>query len=343
VSTLPTMKAAVSRRYGQPDVVRIEEVPRPSPAADELLVRVRATTVNRTDCGYRGGKPFVIRFFSGVRRPKFPIWGTEFSGVVVAIGTEVTGFSVGDRVLGYSEGTFGAHAEYMTVRADRPLVMPIPDGATFAAVAPSTEGAHYAMGFLRSAGVEPGAEVMIYGASGAIGSAAVRFAKIMGMRVTAVCGTSAVATVKGLGPDRVIDYQTNDVYADEQRYDLIVDAVGKRSFLKMRRLLRPKGIYTASERPLLSKPGMFAPVFIGWLLTSWITWLFRGRRMMFVAPHDDPEGLRIIREAIASGEFRPIIDRTIPLDEIADAYRFVETGKKLGNVVIEVDRAGELA
>jgi NADPH:quinone reductase-like Zn-dependent oxidoreductase len=224
----------------------------------------------------------------------------------------------------------------MTVRADRPLIMPIPDGATFAEVAPSTEGAHYAMGFLRRAGIEPGADVMIYGASGAIGSAAVRFARIMGMRVTAVCGTSAVDTVRSLGADRVIDYQAEDVYADEQRYDLIVDAVGKRSFLRMRRLLKPKGIYTASERPLLSKPGLFAPVFIGWLLTSWVTRLLRGRRMMFVAPHQDPEGLRIIREAIATGEFRPIIDRTYPLEEIAAAYRYVETGQKIGNVVIEV-------
>lgn len=330
------MKAAVTRRYGRPEEVRIEEVPRPIPAVDELLVRVRATTVNRTDCGYRGGKPFIIRFFSGLRRPKTPIWGTEFAGVVEAVGTEVTGYTVGDRVLGYCEGTFGAHAEYMTVKADRPLVMKIPDGATFAEVAPSTEGAHYAMGFLRRAGIEPGSDVMIYGASGAIGSAAVRFAKIMGMRVTAVCGSNAMAIVERLGADRVIDYQAEDIYADDQRYDLIVDAVGKRSFLRMRRLLKPKGIYTASERPLLSKPGLFAPVFIGWLLTSWITRLFRGRRMMFVAPHQDPEGLRIIREAIAVGEFRPVIDRTYRLEEIAEAYRYVETGQKVGNVVIEV-------
>jgi len=338
-----TMKAAVSRKYGPPDVVGIEEAPRPSPAADQLLVRVRATTVNRTDCGYRGGKPVIIRFFSGVRRPKYPIWGTEFAGVVEATGTEVTGYRVGDRVLGWCEGTFGAHAEYVTVRADRPLVMRIPDGATFAEVAPSMEGAHYAMGFLRRANVEAGKDVMVYGASGTIGSAAVRFAKILGARVTAVCGTDGVEMVRSLGPDRVIDYQTADVYADTQRYDVIVDAVGKRSFLRMRRLLKPKGIYTASERPLLSKPGLFAPVFVGWLLTSWITGLLRRRRMMFVAPHADPEGLKIIRDAITGGDFRPVIDRTYPLGDIVAAYRYAETGKKVGNLVIDVHRADERA
>ncbi|HSM02891.1 MAG TPA: NAD(P)-dependent alcohol dehydrogenase [Acidimicrobiia bacterium] len=337
-----TMKAAVALRYGPPDVVQIADVPRPVPAADELLVRVRATTVNRTDCGYRGGKPFIIRFFGGLRRPKFPIWGTEFSGVVEAIGTAVTAFDVGDRVLGWCEGTFGSHAGYMTVRADRPLVMKVPDGATFAEVAPSTEGAHYAMGFLRRTGVGPGDDVMVYGASGTIGTAAVSFAKILGARVTAVCGSDAVELVGGLGADRVVDYQTENVYADEQRYDVIVDAVGKRSFLRMRRLLKPKGIYTASERPMLSKPGLFAPVFIGWLLTSWITGLLRGRRMLFIAPQSDPDGLRVIREAIASGGYRPVIDRTYPLDEIVEAYRYAESGRKLGNLVIDVDGAGEV-
>jgi NADPH:quinone reductase-like Zn-dependent oxidoreductase len=341
--TVPTsMKAAVSSRYGPPDVVHIQEVPRPIPAFDELLVRVRATTVNRTDCGYRGGKPFMIRFFSGLRRPKNPIWGTEFAGVVEAMGTEVTDYRVGDPVLGWCEGSFGAHAEYMTVRAGRPLVMKFPAGVTFAEVAASTEGSHYAMGFLRRSGVEAGADVMVYGASGAIGSAAVRFAKIMGFKVTAVCGTNAVGMVRGLGPDRVIDYQSEDVYADTQRYDLIVDAVGKRSFLRMRRLLKPKGIYTASERPGISRRGLFVPVFIGWLLTSWMTTLFGGRRMIFVPPHDDPEAYRIIRDAITSGEFRPVVDRTYPFEEIAEAYRYAETGQKLGNLVIDVDRSTEV-
>ena len=336
-----TMKAAVAHRYGPPDVVQIEDADTPEPDPDEVLVAVRATTVNRTDCGYRAAKPWVLRFYTGLRRPKTPIWGTEFAGVVARIGSDVTGFEPGDRVLGYCEGTFGAHAEYMTVRADRPLTMKIPDGVTFAEAAPSTEGSHYAMGFLRRAGIEAGADVMVYGASGAIGTAAVRFAKIMGMKVTAVCGTNAVDLVRSLGADRVIDYQTNDVYDDDQRYDLIIDAVGKRSFLRMRRLLKPKGVYTASERPLLQRRGLFVPVFIGWLLTSWVTKVLRGRRMMFVSPAHDPEGIRIIRDAIASGEFRPVIDRVYPFEEIAEAYRYAETGTKVGNLVIDVDRAGE--
>jgi NADPH:quinone reductase-like Zn-dependent oxidoreductase len=150
--TAPQMKAAVCRRYGPPERVKIEQVEIPTPKDDELLVRVRATTVNRTDCGYRGGKPFVIRFFSGLRRPKTPIFGTEFAGDVVGMGKDVTGFQAGDRVLGWCEGTFGAHAEYMTVRADRPLTMPIPEGRSYLEAAPSTEGSHYAMAMMTSTG-----------------------------------------------------------------------------------------------------------------------------------------------------------------------------------------------
>lgn len=330
------MKAAVRTGYGPPEVVRIEEVPTPEPAPDELLIRVRATTVNRTDCGYRGGKPFLIRFFSGLRRPKVAVLGTEFAGEVVALGSDAGSFSVGDRVCGYCEGTFGAHAEYMTIKAARLLNSIIPEDRSFEEAAPSTEGSHYALSFLRRAKVESGQDVLVYGATGAIGSAAVQLAKSLGLNVTAVCGTDHMALVKGLGADRVVDYQTEDFTKDTQRYDLVLDAVGKTSFWRCRRLLKPKGIYTATDRPLAGKPFLFLPVFLGWILTSGITRLLGGRRQMFATPHQDPEGLRWLKEQIESGAFKPVIDRTYPLEQIVEAYRYVETGQKIGNVVIAV-------
>ena len=326
----------MTTEYGPPEVVRIRDVELPTPADDELLIRVHATTLNRTDCGYRAGKPFLVRFFSGWRRPKVPVLGTEFAGVVGAIGTKVTSFGVGDRICGWCEGTFGAHAEYMTIRADRPLNCTIPEGVAFEEAAPSTEGSHYALSFFRRAGVEAGQDVMVYGATGAIGSAAVQLAKGLGLRVTAVCGTGYVDLVKDLGAERVIDYMTEDYTRDTGRYDLVIDAVGKSSFWKCRHLLKPKGIYTASDRPWAQKPGLFIPVFLGWLIVSGVTRLLGGRRQMFVVPHSDPEGLQWLKEQIESGTFQPVVDRTYLLDQIVEAYRYVETGQKIGNVVIKV-------
>ncbi|NOY56604.1 MAG: NAD(P)-dependent alcohol dehydrogenase [Actinobacteria bacterium] len=319
------MKAAVRTRYGPPEVVQLEEVDRPTAGDDELLIKVGATTVNRTDCGYRAGAPFLIRFFSGLRHPKVAILGTEFAGEVVAVGTDVTSYRLGDRVCGYCEGTFGAHAEYMTIQAER-LIARIPTDSTFEEAAPSTEGSHYALGMLRSAEVRNGHDVLIYGATGAIGSAAVQIAKSLGATVTAVCGTAHVAQVESLGADRVIDYQTTDFTQDEQRYDLVIDAVGKSSFRRCRRLLKPRGIYISSDVGIL----WHGPIL------ALITPLFRGRKLMFIVPRRDPEGITYLKRLIESGEFKPVIDRRYPLDQIVDAYQYVETGQKIGNVVITV-------
>ena len=319
------MRAAVRTEYGPPEVVQIEEVDKPTVGDDELLVKVHATTVNRTDCGYRGGKPFLIRFFSGFPRPKVAVLGTEFAGEIEAIGSNVTGFRVGDRVCGYCEGTFGAHAEYMTVRANR-LIAVIPKESTFEEAAPSTEGSHYALGLFRRAGIESGQDVLINGATGAIGSAAVQIGRSLSLNVTAVCATEHVALVKSLGADRVIDYLAEDFTKDRQRYDLVIDAVGKSSFRRCRRLLKPGGIYTSSDVGLL----WHGPIL------ALITPLFRGKRVMFVVPRNDPEGIRWLKGLIETGEFKSVIDRTYPLGQIVEAYRYVETGQKIGNVVISV-------
>jgi NADPH:quinone reductase-like Zn-dependent oxidoreductase len=331
----PTMRAAVSRRYGKPEVVHIEEIPTPSPGAGEMLVRVRATTLNRTDCGYRGGKPFLIRFFGGIRRPRSPVWGTEFAGDVVALGEGATRFAVGDRVAGWCDGTFGAHAEYVTVKENR-LIVPIPDGRSYLEAAPSTEGSLYAMGMLRMAHVGPGSDVMVYGATGAIGSAAVQMAKDLGARVTAVGPTAHMDMVRSLGPDRVIDYQTEDFTRDTQRYDLVLDAVGKSSFRKTRRLLKKKGIFTATDARAAHIPFLGTPIIVAWMLIALLFRLSPGRKLVLALPRKDPEGIKYLKDFIASGRFRPVLDRTYPLDQIVEAYRFVETGQKVGNVVIQV-------
>ncbi len=332
----PTMKAAVARRYGKPERVQIEQVPTPSPGPGELLVRVRATTLNRTDCGYRRGKPFIIRFWGGLRRPRNPIWGTEFAGDVAALGEGASRFAVGDRIAGWCDGTFGAHAEYVAIKETR-LIVPIPAGRSYAEAAPSTEGALYSLGVLRKAKIGPDSDVMVYGATGAIGSAAVQVAKDLGARVTAVGPTAHLEMIKGLGPDRVIDYQTEDFTRDQQRYDLVLDAVAKSSFWKTRRLLKKKGIYTATDVRGSQLPVLALPVIVGWVVMMALFFkLSPGRKMMFVIPTKDPEGIRYLKEFIASGRFRPVLDRTYPLDQIVDAYRFVETGQKVGNVVIEV-------
>jgi len=330
------MKAAVARRYGKPERVKIEQVPTPSPGPGEILVRVRATTLNRTDCGYRAGTPFIIRFWGGLRRPRNPIWGTEFAGDVVALGEGASRFSVGDRVAGWVDGTFGAHAEYVALKETR-LVVPIPSERSYVEAAPSIEGALYSLGMLRKAKIGPGKDVLVYGATGAIGSAAVQLAKDLGARVTAVGPTANLEVVKRLGPDRVVDYQKERWTRDSQRYDLVLDAVGKAGFLRTRRLLKKKGLYTASDVRGSHVPFLAVPVILVWVVTALLFKLWPGRKMIFVVPHKDPEGIKYLKEFVASGRYRPLLDEhRYSLDQIVEAYRFVETGQKVGNVVIEV-------
>ncbi len=223
-----TMRAAVHDRYGEPDVLHVEDVPRPVPAADEVLVEVHMATVNRTDCGFRLPRPFFVRFFSGLRRPKYRTLGTEFAGVVVDKGASVTAFDVGDRVFGVNE-RFGAHAEFMAIRQDVSIAT-MPDDSTFTEMAGVADGGILAMTCLDWSGLQAGQRILIYGASGAIGTSAVQLAKHLGAHVTAVCNTANVAVVSSLGPDVVIDYTATDFTATGETYDVVFDAVGKSSF-----------------------------------------------------------------------------------------------------------------
>lgn len=322
------MRAAVHTRYGPPDVVRISDVEMPTAKDNEVLVRVHATTVNRTDCGYRAAKPFFIRIVSGLTGPKATILGSEFAGVIEAIGSGVTSFEVGDKVFGYSEGPFGAHAEYMVMPEDGPLTT-MPANVTFEEAAPGTEGSHYALSFIRSAKIQSGHDVLVIGATGGIGSAAVQLMKSLGATVTAVCDTAHLDLVRGLGADRVIDYTAEDFTQDDQTYDAVLDAVGKSTFGRCKRLLKPGGIYVSSELgPKAQNPFL-----------ALVTPLLRGKKVRFPIPSENQEMIRYLRDLIESGDFKPVIDRRYPLDQIVEAYRYVESGQKIGNVVITVERS----
>jgi NADPH:quinone reductase-like Zn-dependent oxidoreductase len=228
-------------------------------------------------------------------------------------------------VFGYCEGRFGAHAEYLVV-SEAGTVATMPADLSYEEVAPSTEGSHYALSLIRAAKIRSGHDVLVYGATGAIGSAAVQLLKRLGANVTAVCGTPNLELVRGLGADRVVDYTVEDFTRDEQRYEAVFDAVGKSSFGRCKRLLRPGGTYVSTDLGPLSQNPLLA------LVTS----LLRGKRVKFPLPRNDPEMPRYFKGLIESGQFKPLIDRRYRLEEIVEAYRYVETGQKIGNVVISV-------
>lgn len=303
------MRAWVRTTYGGPDVVRLTEVADPVPGRGELLVRVHATTVNRTDCAYRSGQPWVNKAFCGWPRPraKLRILGSEYAGVVEAVGEGLDSFGVGDRVFGFVDGRPGAHAELVVVRADS-LVATIPDGWSFADAAPASEAVHYALAFPRVAGTRPGDRVLVHGGTGAIGSALIQILVADGVRVTAVCDQPLP---RDLGAD--------DVVAGP--YDAVCDAVGKSSYGAYRHLLTPRGSYASSD---LGRGGQ----------NVWLALV--SRRVHFPLPKGGRAVAEQIRDLMASGAFRPLVDRTYPFEELGDAYAYVDTGRKVGNVVVTI-------
>jgi NADPH:quinone reductase-like Zn-dependent oxidoreductase len=323
------MRAVVHDRYGPPDVLRLEDVERPTPNEDQILVRVHATTVSRSDCGWRSGKPFISRFFNrmfgrgGVRRPKpGTILGGEFAGEVEAVGETVSEFAVGDRVFGAS--LIGAHAEFTCMRASGP-VAPMPAGATFEEAAAVCDGFILALGCLRRADVREGRRILVYGASGSIGTAGVQLARYFGAHVTAVCNTKNLELVKSLGADEVIDYTQEDFTENGETYDVIFDAVGKHSFRGCRDSLKPGGTYLPTD---------------GFENAFWLLWTSRiGDRKVRaeLPPKYRKNDVLMLKELIETGRYRPVIDRRYPLEDVVEATRYVETQQKAGNVVLIVD------
>ena len=317
------MRAIINTKYGPPEVVKLMEVDKPVPNDNEVLIKVYATTVNRTDCGFRSAEYFISRFFSGLFRPKNKTLGNEFAGVIEAIGKEVSSFNIGDKVFGYNDIKFGAHAEYMTI-AENEAITTMPGNLTFEEAAPITEGGHYALCDIRAAKIKDGHNVMIYGATGAIGSAAVQLAKYFGAKVTAVCNTKNVELVKSLGADRVIDYTKQDFTKTDQTFDLVFDAVGKSSFGKCKPILNKNGIYISTELGKNSEN----------IFLALTTRIFGGKKVLFPIPTISKKDVIFLKELVESGKFKPVIDKHFCLEHIVEAYKYVETGQKTGNVVI---------
>jgi len=324
------MRAVVYDRYGPPDVLRLEDIERPVPANDEVLVRVHATTVNRFDTATREANrrsgmaiSLLSRLVSGVRRPRHRVLGTEFAGTVEVVGTAVRGFAVGDTVFGTTGLRFGAHAEFVSIPAtDR--IAHMPAGMSFEEAAPICDGALNALTGLKQADLRKGRSILIYGASGAIGTAGVQLAKAFGADVTAVCSTKNLELVRSLGADRVIDYTQEDFTKNGQRYDVILDAVGKQSFRRCRASLEPRGIFLPTDG-------------LGNLIWALLTSRSKSKKVLFqIPPRQTKQDVLFLKELVEARKFRPVIDRCTRLEDVIEATRYVETEQKVGNVVLTV-------
>jgi NADPH:quinone reductase-like Zn-dependent oxidoreductase len=322
------MRAAVHDRYGPPEALRLRDVETPSPAGDEILVRVHCSSVNRTDVGFLRAKPFVTRFFSGLVRPRHVALGCEFAGEVAAVGGAVTKFAMGERVFGFDDARMGGQAEYKVIGQDK-AVARIPREISYQQAAASTEGAHYAWVDIRAAHVRDGHRVLVHGATGAIGSAAVQLLKYAGAHVVATSTTRHLNLVASLGADRVIDWEREDFTAVGERFDMVFDAVGKSSFGACKPLLVERGVYVSTDLgPKAQNPvlGLASPLFAA----------VGAKRVLFPVPSCDQSMIEFLRDRLAAGDFRPVIDRVYPLHDIVEAFRHVEAGQKTGNVVIQV-------
>lgn len=320
------MRAVVHDRYGPPEVLRVADVERPAPKDDEVLVRVHATTVTRTDCGVRAADPFFSRVFTGLRRPKRRIAGMELAGEVEAVGADVSEFAVGDRVFGVRSG---ANAEYVCVREQGALAH-MPAGMSFEDAAALGDGSSIALACLRKAGLREGQSILIYGASGSIGTAAVQLARSLGAHVTAVCDTRNVELVRSLGADEVVDYLQEDFTRNGRTYDVIVDAVGKHSFRRCRRSLSRDGTYVETDLGFMWHVPALA------LLTRWVG----DKRVTLPLPRYSKEDMLAVKELAEAGRYRAVVDRSYPLEDVIEATKYVETGQKTGNVVLTLSGAG---
>ncbi|MBC7861957.1 MAG: NAD(P)-dependent alcohol dehydrogenase [Bacteroidia bacterium] len=319
------MKAVIYTKYGPPEVAQLKEIPRPIPKDNEVLIKVYASTVNRTDSGFRSAEYFISRFWSGLFRPKYQVLGNEFAGMIDEIGKSVTTFKKGDNVFGYNDKTCGGHGEYLTIAENDALTF-LPTNLNYDEAAALTEGAHYALNNIRASKIKSGQSVLVYGATGAIGSAAVQLLKHFGTNVTAVCNTKNVALIKSLGADVVIDYQTQDFTKTETKFNFIFDSVGKSSFGKCKPLLTEKGIYISTELGKNAENIFFA-------LT---TPLWGGKKVLFPIPTITKADVIFLKELAEKGEYKPVIDRHYKLEQIVEAYKYVESGQKTGNVVLKI-------
>ncbi len=319
------MKAAVHTRFGPPEVIQIRDIEKPSPGDKELLIRVYAATFNRTDCANVSAKPWFMRFTQGLTKPKNPISGTDFAGIIESVGKHVEGFKPGDRVFGFDDSGLQSHAEYMTYSADNAVAV-MPANVSFADAAASLEGAHYAYNFITKVTLQKGQRAMVNGATGAIGSAMVQLLKYYGLEIAATCSADHTEMVKNLGAGMVVDYTRDDFTQIDERFDYVFDCVGKSTFGKCKNILKEKGIYISSEMGPYAQ-NMYLPL---------ITAITGGRKIKTPIPFNRMRTVRLMKKLVEEGHFKAVIEKTYPLDETANAYKHAASGKKIGNLVIQI-------
>lgn len=316
------MKASVYYRYGNSEVLELREIEKPRPKADEILVKVKASTVNRTDCAMLKAKPYIMRLFTGFFEPRNPILGTDFAGIIEEVGEEIKDFKIGDRVFGFNDMGVSSHAEYLCISKKKAWAK-IPDNITFEQAAASLEGAHYAINFIKKVKIYPNQKVLVYGASGAIGSAMVQILNSLGMKITAVGNSKSLGKLQQMGLEKVLDYEKEDFRKMDEKFDFVFDAVGKSSFFQTKHLLKSKGIYISSELGNMAQ-NIFLP-----LLT-----IFSVKKVKFPIPFDIKASIQLIYKLLKNNEFEPFIDKTYTLVQIKEAFDYADSGQKTGNLVI---------
>lgn len=325
------MKTIVYKKYGHPEVLKVKEVDKPTPQSNEILIKIYATTVTATECKFRKGEPFITRFFTGLTKPKITTLGEELSGEITAVGNEVKLFKKGDLVFGTAGPKFGANAEYLCV-PEKGVLSIKPNNMSFDAAASSVDGFLTALPFLRDKGkIQQGQKVLIYGASGSVGSSAIQVAKYFGAEVTGVCSTSNLEWVENLGAANVIDYKKEDFTKNSQTYDIIFDTVGKTSFSQCKNSLNKDGVFLES--------GIGLGIIFHVIWTS----IFNKKKAKIAAtglrpPHERTKDLIFLKELMETERIKPVIDRTYPLEQIAEAHSYVDKGHKKGNVVITLEQ-----
>ncbi|KAM3091638.1 NAD(P)-dependent alcohol dehydrogenase [Phormidesmis sp. 146-12] len=318
------MKAAVYTQYGPPEVLQVKQVEKPTPKNNEILLRIKATAVNSGDWRLRKADPFAVRFIFGLIKPKVNILGTVFSGEVESVGEDVKNFNVGDSVFGHTDMSFGAYAEYKCLPENGSVALK-PETISHKEAAVIPFGGVTALHFIKKAKIKPGQKVLVVGASGSVGIAAVQLAKSFGAYVTGVCSSSNITLVKSIGADKVIDYTKEDFTQRNETYDVIFDAVKAISVSRSLKSLNKNGIM------ILSAAGVSEM-----LKGLWISMSSNKKVITGVISHK-AEDIIFLKELIEADKWMPVIDRTYSLEQIAEAHAYVEKGHKRGNVAIEIE------
>lgn len=324
------MKAVIYKKYGPPEVLQVTEIEKPVPKENEVLIKLHASTVTATDCVFRRGEPKFSRLFTGLTKPKNQILGSEFAGVVEAIGKDVKVYKTGDKVFGTTPG-YGSYAENICLREDKSTLAKMPANKSYEEAIACCDGFLTSLPFLRDKGkIQKENKVLIIGASGSVGSAAVQLAKYFGAVVSGVCSKSSVELVKSIGADKAIDYTKEDFTKSEETYDIIFDLVGKTTFSQCKNSLKPAGKFLQAAITL--------KVFFSVLLTS----MFSTKKALIMAtglrpPAERTKDLNFITELVETGKVKPIIDKIFPLEKIAEAHSYVDKGHKKGNIVIKIN------